>query len=100
MSPASDVEWCGARKGRVATSARSRFSNPAILWIFDVSIGRQNQPLNLPKLMEALESLINRNGISDPQQLLPLLKDLSGDERVPLIARNHALRLIKKIEKK
>jgi len=38
MSPASDVEWCGARNGRVATSARSRFSSPAMLWIFDVSM--------------------------------------------------------------
>ena len=70
-----------------------------VIWVFDVSIARQNQPLNAPKLMEALESLLNRDGISDPQQLLPLLKDLSGDEHVPLIARNHALRLIKKIQK-
>jgi len=70
-----------------------------VIWVFDVSIARQNQPLNAPKLMEALESLINRDGISDPQQLLPLLKDLSTDEHVPLIARNHALRLIKKIQK-
>jgi hypothetical protein len=49
--------------------------------------------------MEAMESLLNRNALSDPQQLVPLLKELSTDERVPLIARNHALRLIKKIQK-
>jgi len=30
---------------------------------------------------------------------VPLLKDISTDEHLPLIARNHALRLIKKIEK-
>ena len=29
-----------------------------------------------------------------------MLQDLSTDEHVPLIARNHALRLIKTIEKK
>jgi hypothetical protein len=46
-----------------------------------------------------MESLLKRNALSDAQQLLPLLKELSTDERVPLIARNHALRLIKKIQK-
>jgi hypothetical protein len=46
------------------------------------------------------ESLLNRNGWSDPRQLLKLRQDLSTDEHVPLIARNHALRLIKQIEKK
>jgi uncharacterized protein (UPF0147 family) len=30
--------------------------------------------------------------------LVPLLKDISTDEHLPLIARNHALRLLKKIE--
>ena len=73
-------------------------ADQAIL-IFDISIARQNQPLNAPKLMEGMESLLKRNGLSHPQQLLPLLKELSTDERVPLIARNHALRLIKKIQK-
>jgi hypothetical protein len=32
--------------------------------------------------------------------LLPLLEDLSTDEHVPLIARNHAQRLVKKIRGK
>jgi hypothetical protein len=43
--------------------------------------------------------MMKRNAISDPQQLLPLLKDLTTDERIPLIARNHAQRLIQKIQK-
>ena len=47
----------------------------------------------------AIRRLLKRNGLSDPQQLLPLLKEISTDEHLPLIARNHALRLIKKIEK-
>ncbi len=69
------------------------------IFVFDVSIARENQPLNTPKLMEGLESLLKRNGLSDPQQLLPLLREVSTDEHVPLIARNHALRLIKQIQK-
>jgi len=52
----------------------------------------------MPKLMEEFELDLKMNALSDPQQLLPLLRDLSTDEHIPLIARNHALRLIKKIE--
>ena len=69
------------------------------IWIFDIAIARENQPLNAPKLMEAMESMLKRNGVSDPRQLLKLLQDISTDEHVPLIARNHALRLIKQIQK-
>ncbi len=49
--------------------------------------------------MDQLETMLKRNALSDPQQLVPLLKDISTDEHLPLIARNHALRLIKKLEK-
>lgn len=94
----AEFNWTNNNNAETLINEYRKAADQAI-WIFDVSVGRQNQPLNLPKLMEALESLLNRNGISDAQQLLPLLKDMSGDERVPLIARNHALRLIKKIQK-
>lgn len=94
----AEFNWTNNRDAETLVNEYRKAADQAI-WIFDISIARQNQPLNAPKLMEALESLINRNGISDPQQLLPLLKDLSTDEHVPLIARNHALRLIKKIQK-
>ena len=67
--------------------------------VFDIGLARENQPLNAPKLMELFETLLKRDGLSDPRQLLKLLQDLSTDEHIPLIARNHALRLIKKIEK-
>jgi hypothetical protein len=70
-----------------------------VILVFDISIARENQPLNAPKLMELMESMLQRDGLSDPRQLLKLLEDLSTDEHVPLIARNHALRLIKKIQK-
>jgi len=94
----AEFNWTNDKDAETLVNEYRKVADQAI-WIFDVSIARQNQPLNAPKLMEALESLLNRNGISDPQQLLPLLKDLSTDEHVPLIARNHALRLIKKIQK-
>ena len=70
------------------------------VWIFNINLARKNQPLESPKLMRALEIKLNRNSISDPAQMLPFLKELTNDEGIPLISRNHASRLIKKIEKK
>lgn len=69
------------------------------VWIFDIEVSRQNQPLESPRIMDALDSLLRRKEISDPQQIAAYLKKLSQDERFPLITRNHALRLIKEIEK-
>src|SRR5437762_5931145 len=60
------------------------------VWQFDMTVSRENQPLNAPSLMDELDSYMRRNEISDPKQLIPLLKELSNDERIPLIARNHA----------
>ncbi len=67
--------------------------------MFDINLARENQPLEAPKLMERLESLVKRNEISDGQQITPLLKEIADDERIPLIARNHATRIVKLIEK-
>jgi hypothetical protein len=94
----SEFNWTNNTDAETLVNEYRKAADQAIL-IFDISIARQNQPLNAPKLMEGMESLLKRNALSDPQQLLPLLKELSTDERVPLIARNHALRLIKKIQK-
>ncbi|HEX8144315.1 MAG TPA: hypothetical protein VF553_17070 [Pyrinomonadaceae bacterium] len=69
------------------------------IFIFDINLARENQPLNAPKLMDHLENLLKKNGLSDPQQLVPLLREIYMDERIPLIARNHADRILKKIEK-
>ncbi len=57
------------------------------------------QPLNAPQLMKQMDMLLARGDLSDPQQLVPLLKELRTDEHIPLIARNHADRILKKIEK-
>lgn len=69
------------------------------LFIFDVTIARQYQPSDTIKIFKRLEILIERKEVFDPTQLVPLLRDLMTDERIPLIARNHATRLLKKIEK-
>lgn len=70
------------------------------LWMFDMTVARQNQPLETPKIMKAMDGYIRRNEISDPPQMIPFLQDLSNDERVPLITRNDAANLVKQIEKK
>ena len=69
------------------------------IWIFDMNLARENQPLNAPQLMDLIDGYYRRHEISDAAQLLPFLKELSDDERIPLIARNHAARMIKDIEK-
>jgi hypothetical protein len=94
----AEFNWTNNSDASKLVSEYRKAADQAIL-VFDISIARENQPLNAPKLMELFETLLKRDGLSDPRQLLPLLKDLSTDEHVPLIARNHALRLIKQIEK-
>jgi hypothetical protein len=69
------------------------------LFVFDVNVALENQPLETPKLINRLESLIERNYLSDTQQLIPLIRELSEDERVPLVGRNQAARILKKLDK-
>lgn len=69
------------------------------LFIFDVTLARQYQPSDTIKIFKRLESLIKRDELSDKAQLVPLLRDLITDERIPLMARNHVTRLLKNIEK-
>jgi len=94
----AEFNWTKNRDAFALVNEYRRVTDQAIL-VFDISVARETQPLNGPKLMEALEQLLKRNGLSDPRQLVPLLKDITSDEHLPLIARNHAARLIKKIEK-
>lgn len=75
-----------------------RMADQAIL-LFDINVAREMQPLNTPGLLTQMESMYSRNALSDPKQLVPLLKELRMDEHIPLIARNHADRLLKKIDK-
>lgn len=90
--------WSGNKSAWSLVSEYRRVSEQAIL-IFNINLAREMRPLNAPQLMDQLESLLKRGEISDPKQLVPLLNELRTDEHIPLIARNHAARLLKKIEK-
>jgi hypothetical protein len=73
-------------------------SEQAVL-VFELQVARESQPLETPKLINKLDSLIGRDYLSDSQQLVPLIRELTEDERVPLVGRNHATRILKKLEK-
>lgn len=90
--------WTENKDAKALMDEYRRISNQYV-WQYDVAVALENQPLNAPGLMDELDSLLRRNEISDPRQMLPLLLELSNDERIPLIARNHARKLAEKIEK-
>lgn len=94
----AEFNWTNNKDAFALANEYRRVADQIIL-VFDISVAREVQPLNTPKLMEEFELQLKRNGLSDAQQLVPLLKDISTDDHLPLIARNHALRLIKKLEK-
>ena len=76
-----------------------RRASEQALFVFDINVALESQPLETPKLIGRLDSLVGRNYLSDPQQLVPLLRQLTEDERVPLVGRNQAARILKKLEK-
>lgn len=94
----AEFNWSHVKEAAALVAEYRRIAEQAS-FVFDISVARANQPLNAPKLMDSFESMLKRKMLSDPQQLIPLLKEISTDERLPLIARNHALRLLSKIEK-
>ena len=69
------------------------------VFVFELTIALESQPLEMPKLINRLDSLVDGTRLSDPQQLIPLLRQLTTDERVPLVGRNQAVRILKKLEK-
>jgi hypothetical protein len=97
LNRTAEFNWTNNKTVSLLTNEYRRAADQALL-IFDISVARETQPLATPKLMDEFEMQMKRNGLSDPQQLVPLLTDISTDEHLPLIARNHALRLIKKLE--
>jgi hypothetical protein len=94
----AEFNWSNNKSVWALANEYRRLADQTVL-VFEISVARESQPLNMPKLMEEFELRLRLNGLSDPKQLIPLLQDISTDEHIPLIARNHALRLIKKIEK-
>ena len=90
--------WTTNKDAKILMDEYRRLSNQYV-WLFDFNLARENQPLDTPKLVESLDGLIKRNEISDPLQMLPFLTAVSNDERVPLIGRNKAGKIVKQIEK-
>jgi hypothetical protein len=95
---AAEFNWTRDPNASALVNEYRRVADQA-LFVFEINLAREIQPLDSPKLISRLDTLLDRKALSDPKQLLPLLRDLSIDERLPLIARNHAGRLLKKIEK-
>lgn len=93
-----EFNWTENKDAR-ALAEEYRKIGQQYVWQFEITLSRENQPLEAPGLMDALEAYLKRNEISDPPQMLPLLKELSNDERIPLMARNKAAKIIKQIEK-
>lgn len=94
----TEFNWTTHRDASALANEYRRAADQT-MFVFDITVARENQPLEAPKLMDHLDRLLSRDGLSDPQQLVALLRDLHTDERIPLIARNHAGRLLKKIDK-
>jgi hypothetical protein len=94
----AEFNWTHDADAKALADEYRRAGNQAI-FIFDISVARQNQPLDSPKLLDRLDSYLKRGELSDPQQLIPLLREINTDERFPLMARNHAARILKKLEK-
>ena len=90
--------WTNNKSAKALLDEYRNISNE-YTWRFEISVARENQPLLAPGLLDALASYVNRGEISDPPHLVPFLKELSNDERMPLMARNHAAKLAGQLEK-
>jgi hypothetical protein len=90
--------WTDNKDAKALMDEYRRISNE-YTWRFEITLARENQPLQAPGLMDALDSYLKRRELSDPPHLIPLLTDLSTDERIPLMARNRAAKIIEQIKK-
>ena len=80
---------------------RAVFSNIATqeARIFEIETVRSTDPISTPAQMRLLENELRSKYIADPQRFVPVLQEIKMDESVPLIARNHAERLLQLIKK-
>lgn len=67
--------------------------------LFDIENAERYQPLDLPKQLELLENDLSLARIAEPERLLAALAEIAGDDSQPLIARNHAQRIVDQIRK-
>jgi hypothetical protein len=94
----AEYNWSDNKTAWALTAEYRHVADQAIL-VFNLKLAREMQPLNTPGLMTELDSMLTRNELSDPKQLVALLTELKTDEHIPLIARNQADRILKRIEK-
>src|SRR5436190_10821964 len=88
----AEFNWSDNKTAWSLANEYRKVSEQAIL-IFNIKLAREMQPLNAPSLLNEMDGLLKRDGLSDPQQLIPLLNELRTDEHIPLIARNQADRI-------
>lgn len=67
--------------------------------VFEIETIRQSDPISTPAQLRFLDNELRSKSIADPERFVALLQDIKMDEGVPLIARNHAERLLKVIQK-
>jgi hypothetical protein len=67
--------------------------------IFELEAVIANDPISVPAQLRMLESELKSKRVADPRRFDPILKNIKLDEGVPLIARNHADRLLQMISK-
>jgi hypothetical protein len=90
--------WTDNKLAKALMDEYRRISNE-YTWRFEMTSALENQPLQAPGLMEAMDRYIARGEISDPPHLVRLLEQYSTDERLPLMARNRAAKIVKQIAK-
>ncbi|MEO6391979.1 MAG: hypothetical protein ABIP75_09020 [Pyrinomonadaceae bacterium] len=94
----ADFNWTTDHDAAELVAEYRKVGEQAML-VFDIIFARDSEPLSAPDLMRRTEDMLKKNQLSDPGQMVPMLQDLSVDERIPLIARNHAARILKQIKK-
>lgn len=67
--------------------------------MFELEAIRANDAISTPAQLRMLESELKSKHIADPDRFSPVLEEIKLDEGVPLIARNHAERLLQMIKK-
>lgn len=97
-SRTAKYNWTENKQAKFLMDEYRRISNE-YTWKFEIAVARENQPLQAPSLMTTLAGYLKQNEISDPPHLIPLLNELTTDERIPLIARDQAAKLVNQIEK-
>ncbi len=102
-----------SRDGRQRSTTFNYTSNPAMTRltdlfrniatqetrVFEIETIRESDPISTPAQLRMLESELRSKQIAEPERLVSLLEKIKVDESVPLIARNHADRLLKMIHK-